>query len=339
MCAAAILFAACNGISNEPIALPPTNGMSKAAATYLTNVLDIMESTSINRHKVAWASVRSAVAAKATSAKATADTYDAIRHALTLIQDTHGAFYGPSVAVGGGTNTSDPPTMPVGNSIGPTAYLRVPSFTGSAASARRYADSLQLIIHALDDSAPCGWIVDLRSNDGSNMYPMIAGIGSLTGESVLGLFVDPDSVKLGWFYSGGTSGVVDSRGAVTVVHRLSNTGYTLRSPASPIAIVAGAGTASSGEAVLISFRGRANTRSFGERTGGVSTATVQYTLSDGATLLLTTSTMADRAGHVYGGSLDVDETVAGTSRAASSTDPAALRAVSWLRSQSTCGGR
>jgi hypothetical protein len=336
MVAAATLLAACNGISNEPIALPPTNGMSKAASTYLTNVLDIMQGTSINRHKVAWSTVRTEVAAKAANAKVPADTYDAIRHALTLIQDARGAFYGPSVAVGGGTNSSDPPTMPVGNAIGPTAYLRVPSFTGNSTAARRYADSLQLIIHALDDGAPCGWIVDVRSNEGSNMYPMIAGIGSLTGEAVLGLFVDPDSAKLGWFYSGGTSGVVDARGAVTVVHRLSNTGYTLRSPASPIAVLAGPGTASSGEAVLISFRGRANTRSFGERTGGVSTATVQYSLSDGATLLLTTSTMADRQGHVYGGSLDVDEPVAGASRVASSDDPAAVRAVAWLRSQSSC---
>jgi hypothetical protein len=85
--------------------------------------------------------------------------------------------------------------------------------------------------------------------------------------------------------------------------------------------------ASSGEATVIAFRRRPDTRSFGAATRGLSTANKGFDLSDGATLALTTSVMADRTRTKYGDSIPPDEIV---------TDPRQVvqRALEWLQSGS-----
>ena len=67
---------------------------------------------------------------------------------------------------------------------------------------------------------------------------------------------------------------------------------------------------SSGEAVVVAFRQRPNTRSFGAATCGLSTANRGFPLSDGATLNLTVSVMADRTKTRYGDAIVPDEPVA-----------------------------
>ena len=84
------------------------------------------------------------------------------------------------------------------------------------------------------------------------------------------------------------------------------------------------GIASSGEATLIAFRRRPNTRSFGEATCGLSTANATYPLSDGGTLTLTTSVMADRIKTPFGDSIPPDEIL--TNQA-----DAVQRAIAWLQ--------
>ena len=79
----------------------------------------------------------------------------------------------------------------------------------------------------------------------------------------------------------------------------------------------------SGEATFIAFRQRLNTRSFGVPTCGLSTANSSFRLSDGATLILTVSVMADRTKTRYGDTIAPDELM---------TDPeqTVQRAVAWL---------
>ena len=58
-------------------------------------------------------------------------------------------------------------------------------------------------------------------------------------------------------------------------------------------------TTSAGEAIAIAFRGNPNTRSFGQRTRGLTTAHSTFTLSDGAMIVLTKAIDTDRNGQVY----------------------------------------
>jgi carboxyl-terminal processing protease len=82
--------------------------------------------------------------------------------------------------------------------------------------------------------------------------------------------------------------------------------------------------ASSGEATLIAFRLRPNTRSFGQPTCGLSTANGTYQLSDGATLVLTTALMADRAKTPFGDSIPPDEVIGDANQTIQ-------RAIEWLQ--------
>lgn len=76
--------------------------------------------------------------------------------------------------------------------------------------------------------------------------------------------------------------------------------YRLRHDAPKVAVLIDNGTASSGEAVLIAFQRRPDTRTFGNATCGLSTANQEYMLSDGASLFLTEAMMADRTKFLYG---------------------------------------
>lgn len=89
-----------------------------------------------------------------------------------------------------------------------------------------------------------------------------------------------------------------------------------------MAILTDRATASSGEAIAIAFKGRANTRSFGKATCGLSTANVTNRLSDGALLNLAQLMMADRFKQAYGSSVPVDEVV--------SAEKVMAEATSWL---------
>ena len=164
------------------------------------------------------------------------------------------------------------------------------------------------------------------------MWPMVTGVGPILGEGIFGFFIDPDSVTLSWRYEAGASWIGDA-------FVLGVTGpYTLRSPDPPVAVLTDVLVASSGEATVIAFRGRPNARSFGQPTRGLSTANASFQLSDGALLILTVSTMADRTGRLYGTRVAPDSLM-GTryppSRDPVSDEPLAA-GMNWLRSQPAC---
>lgn len=98
-------------------------------------------------------------------------------------------------------------------------------------------------------------------------------------------------------------------------------------PSPPVAVLTNRSTASSGEAIVVAFRGRPNTRSFGEGTRGVSTSNRSFALNDGAMLLLTVAIFADRTGQKYGDVIVPDEVVDTPS---SESDRVLDTAVKWL---------
>jgi carboxyl-terminal processing protease len=83
----------------------------------------------------------------------------------------------------------------------------------------------------------------------------------------------------------------------------------------------------------VAFRDRADTRSFGQETGGLSTRNDIFPLSDGAWIFLTVSKFAYRTGEVYGGIITPDEYI---SDAGSGNDLALEAATSWLLGQPDC---
>jgi C-terminal processing protease CtpA/Prc len=290
-------------------------------------------------------------------AQTTSDTYPALRQAIVALGDHHSFLIAPSntSALRAPPNTSaliTPPNisgqgLPFGTGIAAIdarllppgiGYIYIPGTDGQGSDATAFADALQEAVETLDSSRPCGWVVDLRRNVGGNMWPMIAGIGPVLGEGDLGSFVDPDSLRSIWYYADGAAGMRFSNGQKSVAAAVSDAAYELTaSEPPPVAVLYGPYTASSGEAVAIAFRGRALTRSLGEPTSGLSTANATYPLSDGALLVLTVATDADRTGHLYGADLQPDQPVSWTTiDPASVYDTAAAQAKDWLLTQSAC---
>ena len=278
--------------------------MPPEADDYLASALDIMQGSALHRDDIKWTAIRAEASRRAMGASSPAETYEAIRWALSQLLDGHSFFATPdcgSAAITSGQYDRET-TMPSGL-LRPDliAYLRVPGFRGSPQLATRYADLLQELIALLDDSDPVGWIVDLTDNGGGNMWPMLAGLGPLLSEGPLGSFQFPTQPPATWSYHGGRAYLDDVALANT-----TTTGYSLRHAAKPVALLSSKRTASSGEAVLIAFVGRPRTCRFGTSTRGLTTTNDDFSLSDGATLLLTVGTFADRFGHAYGQPMEPD---------------------------------
>jgi C-terminal processing protease CtpA/Prc len=283
-------------------------------------MLDVMQAHSVNKQKIDWTSFRSSVYHAAANAATVADlNRDAIPTALRLLGD-HRSFYtasdGTQVLNPDRLSCTDPPA-PAATAPSGIGYVKVAPFSGGAGEAQDYASSMQQRFEEQDAPELAGWIIDVRGIGGGNMYGLIGGLVTVLGEGEFGAWVDPDRMNITWW--GYRQGQVTSAGYpyfYAWVHELIT-------PNPKVAVLTDCSVASSGEGVVISFRGRPNTRSFGTQTYGASTAHQSYTLSDGGTLVLIAWTMEDRNRTLYGGPVVPDEVI---------RDPAQTvqRATAWL---------
>jgi peptidase S41-like protein len=266
---------------------------------------------------------RNQVIQRASGAQTVTDLYPAISLALGLLDDHH-SFY--QAASGGGLGNprfphcaaATPTTPAVPSDIG---YVKVTQFGDATPGAdRAFADSIQQQIRGADSSRLAGWLVDVRGNGGGNMWPMVAGVGAVLGEGTAGYFVPPSGAVTAWSFLNGAA----MSGGTEIVRTTAT--YRLITPSPRVAVLTDNLVASSGEVVVVSFRGRPDTRSFGSETCGLSTANSTFRLSDGAMLVLTTSLLADRNRVNYGIPIVPDETIGGDAEVVQ-------RAIAWLRGQ------
>jgi carboxyl-terminal processing protease len=163
------------------------------------------------------------------------------------------------------------------------------------------------------------------------MAPMLAGIAPLLGDGHLGGFVDyAGQVQEQWYLRGGNF-YLDTL-AVTALPA-----PTVRVPPNrPIAVLVSGLTASSGEIVAISLKGRPDTRFFGEPTYGATTANTSYQLQGTSYLTLAGSVDADRHGNRYPIRLQPDEMIGeGDNFTALEQDAKVQAALKWLRKTKT----
>ena len=179
------LLWACGGESATETVVEAT--ISAAAKAYLNEVLDLMQTHSINRYTIDWPSFREVTFTVAGAAQTAAGTHNAIRSAVERLGDNHSSFFPDGGAGGDGELGDDPIARHLGNSLG---YISVPAFVGSGSS---LAASYHRLIEGIDAIGVCGWVVDVRSNTGGNMWLMVTGVGPILGEGVIGFFIDPDS--------------------------------------------------------------------------------------------------------------------------------------------------
>jgi C-terminal processing protease CtpA/Prc len=114
--------------------------------------------------------------------------------------------------------------------------------------------------------------------------------------------------------------------------------YTLSQTEPPIAVLTNELTNSAGELVAIALRARPNTRSFGQRTNGLTTAPRGFVLSDGAALGVSTSYFADITGETYPEGIIPDDVIPGRGDPLFRDPAVPQEAIDWLLGQPPCGG-
>ncbi len=299
--------------------------ISEPAKRVLDEAISVVKKNALRRDSINWKVIEPQVRTLAAGARRPSEAYAAIQWLLTQVEDIH-SYFVPATGVrefwsAGGQDLPVVRALPDG-----VGYISAPGYAGGDLDTNRaYARRVHASLNATAPAAPCGFVVDLRGNSGGNLWPMLAGLKPFLGNERLGTFGDPSGPSPSWI-TGSTVGVAPPE--------------TLKGlEAVRIAVLTGPRTVGAGEAVTIAFRGRLQTRSFGQPTGGPSTDTSTFALSDGATILLTTATMADRTGKRYGARVEPDELIVAPVEPRDGQDPTLSAAVLWLKQGPPCTGR
>lgn len=323
----AVAATGCTSRSHDPVA----TDMSPSARTYLSQALNIMEKHSLLRRKVDWSDLRSRAFSQARGAQKRADTYGAIHSALNALGDGHSVFWEPEEATERyGASVVKFDGLKGRSLKSGVGYISLPGVLGSQEVSDQYVRQGRDGVARAGAGEACGWVVDLRSNTGGNMWPMLAVVGPILGDGTVGAFVDADGNKSVWSIKHGSpyeDGKLVGWGD----------GRPFAKSAPPVAVLTSKRTGSSGEAVVVAFRGRPDTRFFGEQTYGVPTGNKPYHLADGAVLLLTEAKDADRTGRAYDAPIPPDvEIVKDPRPVARNRDEVLQAAQSWLLKQAAC---
>lgn len=308
--------------------------ISPQASAYLQEALDIMQNNSLHRYSIDWEKLSASAFKIAEHAQTPADTYDAIWYALNQLGDHHSHFRTPEMVAEVEQMTVNDSPLPRGKLLlDKIGFIEIERY----ASARdgedsKYATMVQQLIRDLDAQDVCGWIIDLRENTGGSTWPMLAGLGPILGEGEIGAFVDADGKKMVWSYQNGQALLGED-----VATHINGLAYQLKAASPLVAVLTGMNTASAGESVVVAFRGRPNTRSFGLYTYGVPTGNEVFPLSDGAWIALTTVFYADRTGQIYDDRIDPDKRVdAAWQLTIIKEEIIPQPAIDWLMSQPAC---
>ena len=265
------------------------------AKVFLTELINTMEQHSLNRKSIDWTAFRKEVLQLIDKNRGyQGNIYLGVVRSLTLLGDNHSSFtqldgteiWGMS---GLGCWDASPVLISLDNTIG---YVKVGTFKSmNPVEMDSYISSIHKQIELADNRQIIGWIIDLRNNKGGSFYPMLQGVAPILGAGTAIYWFNPDNT----FYPDG----IDTSKL--------NRYYQLYNRNPKVAILTDKATASAGEAVAICFKGRLNTRSFGNSTCGVSTWRTQYVIAFVGTLDLSTAVMADRNKTLYGRSVIPDE--------------------------------
>ncbi len=265
---------------------------SKISSDYIEYFKNLIKTKSMFRDKIDWNIVDENIKKLSLGAETIDDTKPAIQYIMNVLKgsgDIHSFIVSKKSTDAKKTSNTkgiEPLSKLIDSKIG---YIMVPGFsTSNKEIGNQFASKINEMIKKLDsENEISGWIIDLRTNTGGSIHPMILGLSSLVGDGTLGYFVTKEK-NVPWILENGKFGQNEIPQP-----------YKLRNPSSKIAILIGKKTGSAGEATAISFIGKENVKLFGQPTAGLTSANSSFPLSDGRSLALATSFEMDRTGKEY----------------------------------------
>ncbi len=292
-----IVFGGYGAVDAQDLALrtadPHQFGAQATPAEVMETALTIISSEALHAHEIDWASMHVSARQAVAAARRSVDVYPAIRHAIQALGDRHSRFVTPEAAYRHriiGLPTKDVDVRCVAAGVG---YVAMPGFVGVDETASlAFVDDVAGRLLAIAAEAHKGWVLDLRDNIGGNLWPMLAAVKGLLGTGIVGYFKPAAKEARAW-RAGDRLPTSDA-----IVHASCER--------SPVAVLLGPRTCSSGEALAIAFHGRMQTRSFGAATAGLSSANATFNLPDASQLQLTTAVCVDRHGQAFGHGIEPD---------------------------------
>ena len=190
-----------------------------------------------------WREAKAAACSALRAAQSYEDTWPILREALNAAGGKHSRLITPAEEEEARENPITLPLVSTDSMEHGIVTLVIPEFTQGAEQAQEYAQIVLSWLREHQDAA--GVILDLRGNRGGDLAPMICALSPLL----------PDGPLLGTRYASGQMNTMTlANGAFS-----GGSGMTVESfkmpETIPIAILTDEWTGSSGEAVLLAFRG------------------------------------------------------------------------------------
>jgi len=300
---------------------------NREPADYLDRAINVIREHHKDSPTADWDKIVNQARDDIATANTTSETYPAIWRILQTLGETHSFLVEPGTVEHGLSNSSEQ-SQGTANQPMPTwaivhdryAVVRLPALNtlaaGGEALGKAYTVALRQGLERMDTYDLCGWVVDLRGNEGGNMWPMLQGLDPLLGNPPFGFFTLRGSTISMWSRTNGS--VLAVAGDISP----SAPAFALKHERSPLAVLLGPLTSSSGEMTALALIGRDKVKTFGTPTAGFTTGNSVYPLSDGALLVVTTVTVQDRTSKNYNGPIMPD--------VAASLEEAESAAIDWL---------
>lgn len=264
---------------------------------YLNNVINILKENSIEAHEINWDLLVIDLNMRYPTILANNTKFHAINWVLKEYGFKHHSYMPHKFVKRWKNQSGNAPDeytqnqfkYPVGKLLQSNiGYINIPQImSGDSIRLELYARTTQEELKRLVDIGAKNWVVDLTQNQGGNMWPMLAGIGPLLGDGKLGSFnaINGEEISI-WYYKDGKA--YESEGD-SIRYSVQTHEIIDNLAIDKIAVLQSENTASSGEAVLVSFLGKKNIKTFGRKSATYSTSNKEFELPDSSLLWVTTS--------------------------------------------------
>lgn len=205
-----------------------------------------------------------------------------------------------------------------------TGYLKI---TGIAPNANKQleAEKIRDAIKELHGKGVDKWIIDLRYNGGGNMNPMMSGIAPILGNGFVGYLSNNEKDTLAKWTIRNSNFFWDDYMDIQMDNKPA------LDPLNKVAVLISRYTISSGEFVATAFKGRKNTRFFGEATGGLTTSTNWVIIDSELIMSISAGIYCDRNGNMYSKNIPEDQEVDFETDKGLESDVGVRAAISWLQ--------
>lgn len=311
----------------------------------IDTILHRAKHTSLNARWVTWDSLRTEMLKHASQAKSVHDLKPAFDLLLSALNDPHGKFINTAdnsclASYTAPQDPEDPNSQPVinvskGQPIASTfefkeleggiGYMRIASIPAGA-DIQQEAALIRTAIDSLSKRESQRWIIDLRYLTGGELHPVLAGVAPLLGEGQVGSVVDNRS-RIKKLYEIHNGNFYDDK------KRIGKFTNIIHASEPRIAVLVSRHTAGTGQVVAITFKGRKNTKFFGEPTAGGLAITKQIHVTSNLIMHLSEGLYQDRIGRPYPINIEPDMTIEFESadpQTPVEADEGIMEAVQWL---------